>query len=277
LRASGDDHDGRGRRGRQATSGRAGGVGRRHLHGWPLDPSGCGAWCAHSHTHTKREKDTPLRPRANAHAHTHTKLNTFFALAPNTVRKNARSRDSVAREIYTSEKSYIETLEELVAVRRLLSYYRFLFLPLPSSCRLIFCTLQLYLKPLRKAIDAGSPIISARSIGVIFSNIEEIINIGHVCTTFPRTIISPLSGSHLQRRLKTAPLAQELIKMLEDRLSSWKERQCIADVFVCLGPYLEKYSTYVVSVLFPLPFPINLQPRLRAADKGLVAEITQRH
>lgn len=42
-------------------------------------------------------------------------------------------------------------------------------------------------------------------------------------------------------------VGHELLKMLEDRLATWAERQTIADVFVCLGPYLATYTVYVVN------------------------------
>jgi hypothetical protein len=106
----------------------------------------------------------------------------------NAERKKRSARDKVAQEIFTSEQTYVQSLEELV---------------------------DLYVKPLRRAVAAGSPVLSASAIDTIFSNVEAIVRIGH-----------------------------ELLKMLEDRLATWKERQCIADVFICLGPHLGSYAEY---------------------------------
>eukprot|EP00727_Mastigamoeba_balamuthi_P011313 m51a1_g6804 putative pleckstrin domain-containing protein (993) ;mRNA; r:243990-249659 len=97
-------------------------------------------------------------------------------------------RKKLAMEVVETEKTYIAMLTEMV---------------------------ELYVRPLRKAVEAGSPIVNADTISVIFSNVEQIIGIN-----------------------------TDLLNMLEERLKDWDDSKRLGDIFLLLAPHFKVYTTY---------------------------------
>jgi hypothetical protein len=95
----------------------------------------------------------------------------------------------VAKEILKTERTYVSHIATLVEV---------------------------FVQPLRQAVDSGQPIISREEIKNIFYQLEVIYG-------YNKTLLSGL----------------------EERMSNWSESQLVGDIFLEMAAFLGTYSAYI--------------------------------
>jgi FYVE/RhoGEF/PH domain-containing protein 5/6 len=86
----------------------------------------------------------------------------------NTVNTSLNKRELIVREIYDTEKNYIESLD--VCIQVTIQH---------GVCVCAECV-QFFLQPLRKAVDQGRAIIPQQNIDQVFLNMEDVVQVNRV-------------------------------------------------------------------------------------------------